>query len=101
MPAFVLLVIAAGANCVVQSLATLLRAFKNEPFLFQSLVVAALTLSMATLSAERWGAMGAAASYLLATGGVALPSALSTYRRKRRTYLAVGEPLLVSHREAA
>lgn len=101
LPVFVLLVFAAAANCVVQSLATLLRAFKNEPFLFQSLLVAALTLGLATLTAERWGAMGAAASYLLATGGIALPSALSIYRRIRRTYLAAGGPMLVPHREAA
>jgi hypothetical protein len=33
---FAVLVLAAGANCVIQSLATLLRSFKSEPFLVQS-----------------------------------------------------------------
>ena len=98
---FVLMVIAACANCVVQSLATLLRAFKSEPFLVQSLLVAALTLGMATLSAGRLGAMGAAASYLIATCGVALPSACGIYQRMRRTYLKVETRVLVPHGESA
>ncbi len=92
---FMLMVIAACANCVVQSLAILLRAFKSEPFLVQSLLVAVLTLGMATLSAGRWGSMGSAASYLLATGGVALPSAFRIYQRMRRMYLKVETRVLV------
>ncbi|MGO9360174.1 MAG: hypothetical protein ACLP1D_21310, partial [Xanthobacteraceae bacterium] len=40
---FPLLVAAAGANCVVQCLAIVLRSFKREPFLGQSLIAAALT----------------------------------------------------------
>jgi O-antigen/teichoic acid export membrane protein len=98
---FVLMVVAACANCVVQSVAIMLRAFKSEPFLVQSLLVAALTLGMATLAAGRWGAMGAAASYLIATGGVALPSAFRIYQRMRRTYLKVGSRVLVPHGEPA
>ena len=38
---FVALVIAAGANCAVQCFAILLRSFKREPFLVQSLMAAA------------------------------------------------------------
>lgn len=41
------LVLTAGANCVVQSLGVLLRSFKQEPFLVQSAAVAALTLLLA------------------------------------------------------
>jgi hypothetical protein len=98
---FALLVFAACANCVVQSLATLLRAFKSEPFLIQSLVVAALTLGLALLSAERWGVLGVSLSYLLATGGVALPSAFKIYQRMRRTYLTRGSHVLIPHGEPA
>jgi hypothetical protein len=98
---FVLLVLAACANCVVQSLATLLRAFKSEPFLVQSLVVAALTLGLASISAARWGLLGTAISYVIATGGVALPSALRIYARTRRAYLKANEIGLIAHGEAA
>ena len=85
---FVLLMAAAGANCVVQGLATLLRSFKREPFLVQSLAVASLTLALAALTAPRWGNAGVAISYLAATGFVGLPAALRIYARARREYLA-------------
>lgn len=88
---FAILVVASGANFVVQSLAILLRSFKREPFLIQSLVVAALTLLMATLTAARWGNAGAAISYFVATAVIGLPLAWSIFVRARRTYLAVGE----------
>ena len=96
---FALLLLAAGANCVVQSLATFLRSFKREPFLQQSLAVAALTLTLAVLTAPRWGTIGVAFSYLVATAGVALPSALAIFARARRGYLAVSS-LAVSGSEA-
>jgi O-antigen/teichoic acid export membrane protein len=84
---FAVLVLAAGANCVVQSLAMLLRSFKREPFLVQSLVVALLTLVLATLTASRWGTAGAALSYLVATAVVGLPFALAIFLHARRGYL--------------
>jgi hypothetical protein len=86
---FVVLVVAAGANCVVQSLATLLRSFKREPFLAQSLVVASLTLLLAALTAHRWGNAGVAVSYLIATAGIGLSSAVTVFARARQGYLAV------------
>jgi hypothetical protein len=86
---FVLLVAAAGANCVVQCLAVMLRSFKREPFLGQSLITASLTVSLAALTAPRWGSAGAAFSYLAATAGFALPSALAIFFRARRGYLGV------------
>ncbi len=84
---FAVLVLAAGANCVVQSMATLLRSFKSEPFLPQSLVVASLTLLLAALTAPRWGNAGAAFSYLAATAVIGLPFAGIIFVRARRVYL--------------
>ena len=89
---FVVLVMAAGANCVVQSLATLLRSFKSEPFLVQSLVVASLTLLLATLTAARWGIAGVTLSYLGATALVGLPFAAVIFVRARRGYLILATP---------
>jgi hypothetical protein len=86
---FAVLVLAAGANCVVQSLATLLRSFKREPFFVQSLAVASLTLILAVFAAPRWGNAGVTVTYLIATAGFGLPSALTIFARQRRGYLAV------------
>ncbi|MGP8269190.1 MAG: hypothetical protein ACLQLH_03905 [Terracidiphilus sp.] len=97
---FTVLVLAAGANCVVQSMAILLRSFKREPFLVQSLVVASLTLLLAALTAARWGNAGVTLSYLAATAGIALPSAFTIFLRARRVYLAMS-PLAVSGGKAA
>jgi len=47
--------LAAGANCVVQSLGTLLRSFKREPFLVQSMAVAALTLAAGRVDGAAMG----------------------------------------------
>ncbi len=93
------LLLAAGANCIVQSLGTLLRAFKREPFLMQSLAVSSVSLLMAMLSARRWGNTGVTLSYLGAMAGIALPSALTIYLRARRSYLTKG-PLVMTGREA-
>jgi len=86
---FWVLLLAAGASCVVQSVATLLRSFKKEPFLRQSLVVASLTLVLALLTARRWGNTGVTFSYLIATAGVGLPAAMMIFARARRRYLAM------------
>ncbi len=86
---FAVLVLAAGANCVVQSLAILLRSFKREPFFTQSLAVASLTLMLALLTAPRWGNTGVTLSYLSATAGIGLPSALTIFARRRSGYLAL------------
>jgi hypothetical protein len=88
---FAILVMASGANFVVQSLAILLRSFKSEPFLIQSLVVASLTLLLATLTAARWGNTGAALSYFVATAIIGLPLAWSIFVRVRRRYLTIDQ----------
>ncbi|HME58622.1 MAG TPA: hypothetical protein VKF63_09815 [Terracidiphilus sp.] len=97
---FAMLVLAAGASCVVQSLATLLRSFKREPFLWQSLAVASLTLLMALCVTPRWGNGGVTLGYLAVSAGIGLPSALAIFARARRRYLTMG-PLIVSGGEAA
>ncbi|MGD0681303.1 MAG: hypothetical protein ABR990_04555 [Terracidiphilus sp.] len=97
---FAVLVLAAGASFVVQSLGILLRSFKREPYLWQSLAVALLTLLLAVFTAPRWGNAGVTLSYLAATAGIALPSALTIFARARRRYLAMS-PLTVSGGEAA
>ena len=97
---FALLLVAAGANCVVQSLGTLLRSFKREPFLAQSLAVASLTLLLAALTAPRWGNTGVTLSYLAVTAGISLPSALAIFTHARRGYLAI-RPLAASEGEPA
>lgn len=86
---FVILICAAGANCISQNLATLLRSFKREPFLAQSLVVSSLTIVLAVLTASHWGSAGAAFSYLIATGGIGLPSALFIFVCARRKYMSM------------
>jgi hypothetical protein len=86
---FAMLVLASGANCAVQCLAAVLRCFKSEPFLMQSLLVAALTLTMAALTAPHWGNAGAALSYLAATAIVGLPIAWTIFARVRRGYLSM------------
>ena len=97
---FAMLVLAAGASCVVQSLATLLRSFKRELFLWQSLAVASLTLLLALFAAPRWGNAGVTLGYLAVSAGIGLPFALIIFARARRRYLSL-EPLAVSGGEAA
>jgi hypothetical protein len=84
-----LLLLAAAANCMVQCLATLLRSFKREPFLQQSLAVALLSVLLALATARKWGVDGVGLSYLAATAGVGLPVAWTIFARSRRAYLAL------------
>jgi len=93
-PLFVVLVLGSGANCFVQSAAVLLRSFKREPFLVQSLAVSAMTMGLALVTAPRWGSAGAACSYFAATGGIGLPIALAIFLRARRKYLTPESPVL-------
>jgi hypothetical protein len=97
---FAVLVLAAGASCAVQCLATLLRSFKREPFFIQSLAVAILTLTLATITAPRWGNTGVTFSYLAATAGIGLPSALTIFARARRSYLGVN-PIIATEGAAS
>ena len=88
---FAVLALAAGANCIVQSMAILLRSFKNEPYLVQSIVVASMTLVLGAATAHRWGNSGVSTGYLFATAGIGLPIALFIFLRARRTYLGIGQ----------
>jgi hypothetical protein len=97
---FAALVLAVGASFVVQSLGILLRSFKREPYLWQSLAVALLTLLLAAFTAPRWGNAGVTLGYLAVSAGIGLPSALTTFARARRRYLSMGS-LVVSEGEVA
>ena len=81
---FAALVLGAAAGHMSQCMATLIRCFKQEPFLVQSLLVAASTLMLAAISLPRLGNAGAALSYLFATGAVGLPLSLLIFVRTRR-----------------
>ena len=76
------------ANTSSRASPSLLRCFKREPFLFQSLTVAALTLLLGALLVPKLGNAGAALSYLAATGCAGLPVAALIFARTRRKYLA-------------
>ena len=89
---FAMLVLGAGANHVVQCLAILLRCFKREPFLVQSLAVAALTLLLAAALVPKLGNAGACIGYLLANLAVGLPVASLIFARTRSRYLAAAPP---------
>jgi hypothetical protein len=85
---FAVLVLAAGSNCVVQCMAILLRSFKCEPFLMQSIVVASLTLVFSALTVTIWGNVGATFSYFFATSIIGMPYAGAIFVRARREYLS-------------
>jgi O-antigen/teichoic acid export membrane protein len=89
-PLFALLVLGAAGNHLAQNFAVLLRSFKQEPFLWQSLLVAALNIGLAAAAIPKLGALGAALSYMFATAGAGLPLAWIIYRRARRGYLDAG-----------
>src|SRR5262249_9618990 len=64
---FALLVLGAAAGHLTQNFAILLRSFKQEPFLGQSLTVAAANILLAVALIPKLGALGAVAGYLVAT----------------------------------
>lgn len=88
---FVLLLLTTLSTFTVQSLAIYLRAHKREPFLWQSLVVAALTVVGAILLSARWGVTGAAVTYFLCTGVVGFVLALLIFHRSRSARLLAPE----------
>lgn len=81
---FVFLLLAMMSNFFIQSMAIYLRCFKREPFLWLYLTTACLSLTLVFLTAPRWGALGAAVSYLGSTGIVGLSLAIFIFRRYRR-----------------
>jgi O-antigen/teichoic acid export membrane protein len=77
---FVLLLLAAVSGFVVQSMAIYLRSFKREPFLVQSIVIAALSIVLALVTVRTFGTTGIAVSYFLCTGIVGMIFAATTFR---------------------
>jgi len=77
---FALLIIATGGRFAAQTMAIYLRSFKREPFLLQSMVVAALTLVFSLAVVRAWGSTGLAFVYLLCTGVVGVALAVQTFQ---------------------
>ena len=82
---FVLLLITAVSTLVVQSEAIYLRAHKEEPLLWQAVIVAVLTSAGAYFAAPRWGISGTCIVYFLCTGIIGVTSATLIFRAKRRS----------------
>lgn len=82
---FALLFLSAVGSLIVQSEAIYLRAHKEEPLLWQAVIVAVLTSAGAYLAAPRWGIEGACVVYFICTGVIALISASFIFREKRRS----------------
>jgi O-antigen/teichoic acid export membrane protein len=80
---FALLLITALCTLITQCEAVYLRAFKREPFLEQSVVVAALTCILITLLVPRWGTSGAATTYFLCAGVVGVSISTYIFRQRR------------------
>ncbi len=85
-PVLALLLLSMISMFVVQSEAVYLRAFRNEPFMWQSAIVAALTTGVALLLAPRWGLVGAGVTYLACTGIVGLLWATAIFQAKRQAW---------------
>lgn len=84
---FVLLLVTAVSTLIVQSQAVYLRAHKEEPFLWQAVIVALLTSAGAYFAAPRWGITGTCIVYFLSTGMIGVTSATVIFRAKRRSRL--------------
>jgi len=69
---FLLLLLTCVSAFVVQSMAIYLRSFKREPFLIQSIVIAALSILLSLLTVRAFGTTGIALSYFLCTGIVGM-----------------------------
>lgn len=77
---FALLILATGGRFAAQTMAIYLRSFKREPFLVQSIVVAALTLVFSLAVVRAWGNTGLAFVYLVCTGVIGVALAVQTFR---------------------
>jgi hypothetical protein len=80
---FALLLLTSVSAFIVQSMAIYLRSFKREPFLMQSIVVAASTLTLAVLAGKAWGIVGVAVSYFICAGVIGLIYGVAVFRRNR------------------
>jgi hypothetical protein len=86
-PIFTLLLGAAVSSFVVQSMAIYLRSFKREPYLVQSVGVAALTVAGILLTASRWGSTSVAITYFAVSGAVGMPWAAAIFYARRKLRL--------------
>jgi hypothetical protein len=84
---FILLLATAICTFVVQSLAVYLRSFKREPYLVQSIAIAALTLAGVLLAAPCFGSAAVAVAYFLCSGIVALLWAICTFKVQNKSGL--------------
>jgi hypothetical protein len=80
---FAVLLLGTMSSVPVQAMAIYLRCFKREPFLWQSLAVASLTLVSSRVLVKSMGPMGISLSYLLCTGMFGLASAAVIFRSWR------------------
>jgi hypothetical protein len=70
--AFALILVGTVGSVLVQSFAIYLRSFKREPLLWQSVIVAIVTLALCRFTVRAWGTMGVSFSYLVCTGIIGL-----------------------------
>ncbi len=82
---FVLLLITAVSTLIVQSEAIYLRAHKEEPLLWQAIVVAVLTSAGAYLTAPCWGIAGICIVYFVCSGVIGVIAATLIFRARRRS----------------
>ncbi len=85
-PVFLLLLLTALGNHVVQSEALYLRAHKCEPFLVQSIVIASLIAGSIFLLAKPWGTLGVALAFFIILGVLGVISATVIFQKKRREW---------------
>jgi hypothetical protein len=96
-PIFLLLLMTALSAHVVQSEALYLRAHKCEPFLVQSVVMAAATAGSVLLLARDWGTAGVSLAYFIVMGMGGIFSATIIFRLKRRRWTEMHNERLRAH----
>jgi O-antigen/teichoic acid export membrane protein len=89
-PIFVLLLLTALSSHVVQSEAIYLRSHKCEPFLIQSIVIAACTAGSVVVFAKTSGALGVSLAYFAVLGVAGVISATLIFRTKRSQWARAG-----------
>jgi hypothetical protein len=92
-PVFLLLLLTALSSHVVQSQAIYLRAHKCEPFLIQSILIAAATAASVIVLARISGALGVSIAYFAVLGVAGVISATAIFFTKRSQW-AQQEPEL-------
>ena len=85
-PVFLLLLLTAIGGHIVQSEAIYLRAHKREPFLMQSILIAAATAAGVTFFAKTSGTFGVAMAAFVVLGVCGTVSATTIFFSKRRSW---------------